>query len=167
MIKAEWISNDALSAEQTTQTNASNALNVMDCVSRQAAVSRISDLLMLELKGRRLPTWDEVNEAINELPSAQPEPRWIPVTEKTPEAYGWYLCSLKDGRTTRLYFDKRKSQWIDNAKKHMFELYDIIGKFSRVPITEELADVYWDGWVTAWMPTPKPYREEAENAQLD
>ncbi len=44
-----------------------------DLISRRAAVSRISDLLMIELKGRRLPTWNEVYRAINDLPSAQPE----------------------------------------------------------------------------------------------
>ena len=38
MIKAEWTNNDALSAEQTTQTNAPNTLNALDCISRQAAI---------------------------------------------------------------------------------------------------------------------------------
>ena len=41
MIKAEWTSNDALSAEQVTQTNAPNALNALDCISRQAAIDAL------------------------------------------------------------------------------------------------------------------------------
>ena len=44
-----------------------------DLISRKAAVSRMSDLLMLELKGDRLPTWNEVYNAMQEIPSAQPD----------------------------------------------------------------------------------------------
>ena len=44
-----------------------------DCISRQDAVSRFSDLLMVELKGKRLPTWDEVHNAMQDVPSAQPD----------------------------------------------------------------------------------------------
>ena len=44
-----------------------------DLIYRRDAVSRMSDLLMIELGGKRLPTWNEVNDAINDLPSAQPE----------------------------------------------------------------------------------------------
>jgi len=117
----------------------------------------ISGLVAEQAKGVKLDSI-EITEGGIRFKKSQSWPRWIPVTKKSPDAYGWYLCSLKDGRTMRLYFDKRKSQWIDNAKKHMFALYDIIGKFSRVPITEEQADVYWDGWVTAWMPLPESYR---------
>lgn len=40
-----------------------------DLISRKAAVSRISDLLMLELKGQRIPTWNEVYNAIGDVPS--------------------------------------------------------------------------------------------------
>ena len=35
---------------------------------------------------------------IEAFKEAQPEPPWIPVTERLPEKYGWYLCTLKDGR---------------------------------------------------------------------
>ena len=41
MIKAEWTNNDALSAEQVTQTNAFNTLNALDCISRQAAIEAL------------------------------------------------------------------------------------------------------------------------------
>ena len=44
-----------------------------DLIYRRDAVSRMSDLLMIELGGKRLPTWNEVNDAINDLPSAEPE----------------------------------------------------------------------------------------------
>lgn len=48
-----------------------------DLISRQSAVSRISDLLMLELKGERIPTWNEVYRAIQELPSSKKHGKWI------------------------------------------------------------------------------------------
>lgn len=48
-----------------------------DTISRQDAVSRFSDLLMIELRGERLPTWEEVYNAIKELPSAQRKGKWI------------------------------------------------------------------------------------------
>lgn len=44
-----------------------------DCISRRAAVSRMSDLLVLDLEYKRLPTWNEVYRALQELPSVQPE----------------------------------------------------------------------------------------------
>ena len=42
-----------------------------DAVSRRAVVSRIADLIVLELKGNT-PTWNEVYRAVEELPSVQP-----------------------------------------------------------------------------------------------
>ena len=54
-----------------------------DLIRREDAVSAISDLLMIQLQGKRLPTWNEVYNAINDIPSAEPE-RWIPVTEALP-----------------------------------------------------------------------------------
>lgn len=53
-----------------------------DLISRGDAVSRISDLLMIELQGKGLPTWNEVYNAINGIPSADPERqkgKWIKV----------------------------------------------------------------------------------------
>lgn len=55
-----------------------------DLIRRRDAVSRMSDLLMIELQGQRLPTWNEVYQAMNDVPSAEPERKWIPVTEALP-----------------------------------------------------------------------------------
>ena len=59
----------------------------MDLISKKAAVSRISGLLMLELKGERLPTWNEVYNAIGDLPAVDAAPvkhgRW----EHSPTGY--------------------------------------------------------------------------------
>ena len=62
-----------------------------DLIRRQDAVSRMSDLIC-ELKSERLPTWDEVYNAMSDLPSIQPEQktgRWIISTD------GYYpYCSI-------------------------------------------------------------------------
>ena len=85
------------------------------------------------------------------------ENRWIPCSERLPEKYGWYQVTLKDGRVSRLYYDYKGDRWIDNVRKHMFELYDIYSKRTHKRITEEKEDVYWDDWVLAWMPLPESY----------
>lgn len=38
-------------------------------ISRKSVVSRISDLIILELHGERIPTWNEVYNAIGDIPS--------------------------------------------------------------------------------------------------
>lgn len=68
MIKAEWTNNDALSAEQTTQTNAHNTLNALDCVSRQAAIEEVSKGCE-EFRG----VFKRCKDNLSSLPSAQPE----------------------------------------------------------------------------------------------
>ena len=45
-----------------------------DLISRKAAVSRISDLLISELEGKRIPTWNEVYHAIGDIPSVPAVP---------------------------------------------------------------------------------------------
>lgn len=46
----------------------------MDLISKKAAVSRIADLLILQLKGKRIPTWNEVYNAIEDIPSVPAVP---------------------------------------------------------------------------------------------
>ena len=91
--------------------------------------------------------------------------QWIPVSEKLPEKYGWYQVTLKDGRVSRLYYDYKGDRWIDNVRKHMFELYDIYSKITHKRITEKKEDVYWDDCVIAWMELPEPYKAESEDKE--
>ena len=61
---------EKLPSAQPTQTNASNALETSDCVSRQAAIDALACLDDYE---------EEAIETLRKLPSAQPERRgkWI------------------------------------------------------------------------------------------
>lgn len=93
--------------------------------------------------------------------------KWIPCSERLPEKYGWYQVTLKDGRASRLYYDYKGDRWIDNVRKHMFELYDIYSKITHKRITEKNEDVYWDDWVVAWMPMPEPWRGGEDGNQTE
>lgn len=118
-----------------------------DLIRRKDAVSRISDLLTLELRAERLPTWDEVYNALAELPSAEPtadvvvkdtnvRSKWIPVTERLPEYGTFVLVSdiyMPEPTIAQLLPDK---SWEDQHYN-------------------------WSSFecVTAWMPLPEPYRD--------
>ena len=78
--------------------------------------------------------WDELTDAIMSLLPAQPEPRWIPVKKK-PKAIGSYLC-----------FEEGGFCYVDIWNGANWEL--IVKAYAR-PI--------------AYMPLPKPYREEDAN----
>lgn len=64
-----------------------------DAVSRKAVVSRISDLLMIELEGKRLPTWNEVYRAIGELPTVQPDVVRCGECKHNPKR-SWFGCPM-------------------------------------------------------------------------
>ena len=80
---------------------------------------------------------------------------WTPCN-KPPKKYGWYICSLKDGRVCSKYWNGKT--WIDNIRKHMFELYDIRSKLTGEKLSPEDEDIDWTGWVEAWMPFPNRYQ---------
>ena len=70
---------------------------------------------------------------------AQPEPRWIPVTEDKPRKCSNILVTDFNS-VVEAYYDSDGNWW------------DLLGT--------ELKGV------TAWMPTPKPYREETEDGEV-
>lgn len=79
--------------------------------------------------------WHYDRNAIKALPSAQPEPHWIPCSERLPEESGRYLISVLDGvgrRTTVAPYQPRYKAWT---------------------MTGRMA--YWK--VIAWLPLPEPY----------
>ena len=115
---------------------------VCDCISRQAAIHIAS--------GYCHPA--NIAAELSKLPSAQPEQRWIPVSERLPEEHvcddGFVEPSVsvlvqlnnKEMKVSR-YWGSRESYkdepWIDLS----------------YPTTLE---------VVAWMPLPEPYRESED-----
>ena len=130
-----------------------------DLISRQAAIDAIcKEGTRLERNGTvamcEIKQW--CIDLLERLPSAQPEQRWIPCSERLPEENGRYLVTrgLKacDSLWNRVYIanysdfysdlmglKKEKIWWSDNVGKSDFEKFDD---------------------VIAWMPLPESYREE-------
>ena len=114
-----------------------------DLISRQAAIDaiRASTSKYTGFMEMEMYTDDDAVEAIEGLPSAQPEQRWIPCSERLPEHGGRYLISVLDGinrRTTVAPYLPRCKAWT---------------------MTGRMA--YWK--VIAWLPLPDPYREEEQD----
>ena len=70
---------------------------------------------------------------------AQPEPHWIPCSERLPEKNGIYFVSYEDADTWLL-------EWF-NGKWFVYP---------SNPAREETETI------TAWMPLPEPYKERRE-----
>ena len=93
-----------------------------DLISRQQAIDALYNI-------------DEYNSrsviAIKNLPSIQPEQRWIPVTERLPEKSGYYLATVDIGWkiVDVIYFNNGSGFLMANTVK-------------------------------AWKPTPEPYQGE-------
>lgn len=83
-------------------------------------------------------------KAIEQLPSAQPEQRWIPCSERLPEENGQYLITVKYVHVDD-YEDiySEHGEWAD-GKWDMF-IFGHCGKVENI---------------TAWMPLPEPYKGE-------
>lgn len=93
-----------------------------DLISRQQAIDALYNV-------------DEYNSrsvtAIKNLPSIQPEQRWIPVTERLPEKSGYYLATVDIGMkiVDVIFFNNGSGFLMANTVK-------------------------------AWKPTPEPYQGE-------
>ena len=112
-----------------------------DTISRQAAIEYCYALINAENPSDE---WNYSQERINQtevilhhlefMPSAQPEQRWIPCSEKPPKEGIYYLV------------------WMPFAPPE-----------NRITVARR-CDGYWDikTPISAWMPLPEPYREESE-----
>ena len=96
-----------------------------DLISRQQAIDALYNV-------------DEYNSrsviVIKNLPSVQPEQRWIPVTERLPEKSGYYLATVDIGWkiVDVIYFNNGSGFLMANTVK-------------------------------AWKPTPEPYYGVSKN----
>lgn len=86
---------------------------------------------------KELPYYDGAQVSVNvikKVPSAQPEPHWIPCSERLPEEEGQYLVTKSRA----------------GKKSVDFAIYFEIYEWNK-------ADP-----VVAWMPLPKPWKEEGD-----
>ena len=97
-----------------------------DLISRQAAIDVVNGI--------------DSNFAkyIEELPSAQPEQRWIPVSERLPEGgHNIIFCDSK-GNVCEGVYHAMLGQWVGFRWDSIYHHADVI----------------------AWMPLPDPYKGE-------
>ena len=124
-----------------------------DLISRQAAI----DATWFEPSYTDpLNVLTEVRDRLKALPSAQPEQRWIPCSERLPEERDWYLGIFKEPDTG----------WINpipficdyllgtKTKATTKEGWILKGHTDR----EEYIDYYFNLECVAWMPLPEPYK---------
>lgn len=120
-----------------------------DLISRQAAIDAIHEDILLKphndswfRANHEFVTVGYVERTLLAVPSAQPEPRWIPCSERLPEARRSVILSTKNWTGEGCY-------WETTA-------HHVIWKGYRWNAT------YWDDEVIAWMPLPEPYKEGAD-----
>ena len=93
------------------------------------------------------PALNKVIETISEL---EPEPHWIPCSERLPEDDVYVLISKKPSPISGNKFSVTIGVRYTNSRSHKTEWRDSgFGYLS-------------DEKVLAWMPLPSPYREEAD-----
>lgn len=131
--------------------------NVGDMISRQAAINAICEhgtglerrgILVLSVATHKQATVD----LLETLPSAQPEPQWIPCSERLPEVSGRYLVTrgLKAAGAiwNRVYIANYSD--LMGLRDYMIFWDGNVGKSDFVRFDD----------VIAWMPLPEPYKED-------
>ena len=87
---------------------------------------------------------DVYEEIVEQLPSVQPEPHWIPCSERLPDKMGDYLVTLWDDRGT----------WVEIVLWN--ETFG--GRWQAVLYNDvDYSDI---SNVIAWLPLPEPYQGE-------
>ena len=132
-----------------------------DTISRQAAIEALTenkeminaalDSLTLDFNKRRNQEQrrgqiNEDIETIKDLPSAQPEQRWIPCEEQLPEENGHYIVTVHPDYLVPYSLGVDVLIWHDKKWQYL----DV----------DEFAD--FPDPIVAWKPLPEPYWEEGE-----
>ena len=129
--------------------NSSDAINRQDAID---ALDKRFDNIPMEQTAEIL----KLRKDLRELPTIQPEPQWIPVSERLPDEHESMFAK---------YYNTPKwnnSMWLKESDK-MFVSVEIPGNEFIVD-TAKMIDGKWffglsfvDKKVIAWMPLPKPF----------
>lgn len=117
-----------------------------DLIERHLAERRIDEALSRVFTKNS----DSIGKQIlDRIPSAQPEPQWIPCSEMEPKKSGRYLCThSRTGIVSPDYYttQEQAEELFADPKDEYLDLEEYIGWTSKN--------------VIAWMPLPEPYRAE-------
>ena len=102
-----------------------------DTISRQAAIDAMEESKRIYVDRRVII--GKMQDIVSNLPSAQPEQRWIPVSERMPEPRIDVWCNSDMGQMVG-YYDEYAETWYGRD--------------------------YLELIVTAWMPLPEPPKEQ-------
>ena len=135
-----------------------------DLISRQDAIRKYQEVcngikcgecpLLIKVnteKGSHLITDCKLEAFLHDLPSASVGtemslPKWIPCSERLPDACGKYLVTMK---------------WNDDSgEEHIVIKATWYGEWDD--IGWDLAEIFD---VVAWMPLPEPYNEQTERSE--
>ena len=101
-----------------------------------------------------------IDNAISELPSAQPEQRWIPCSERLPEIKQHVLLSCYD----RVIYGRMISE-DGNSGYPVFEICDSVGEKRPIVLETTVHSEFTTSRIIAWMPLPEPYKAESEDKE--
>lgn len=120
-----------------------------DLISRQAAIDLFpNDILEWDTNGGYIAP-HFARQMIEDLPSAQPEPQWIPVSERLPDfGVDVLVCNDEGVQVTakRTEWSIDPNCWAINYCGYDYDSWDFMT----------------NGAIVAWMPLPKPYKEIEE-----
>ena len=129
-----------------------------DLIERQAAIDAVcmGILSAATLYGRTdegMTAKKEILRAINDLPSAQPEPQWIPCSERLPGEYGEYRITWITSLS--------KKRLIGDAEFEITSVWDNEHyRFKGEWLIDDYIKNYPDVKVLAWKPIEEPWRGE-------
>lgn len=135
-----------------------------DTISRQAAIEVIDAVFPVDPMKSEYAQGIACGAAlaktyVEQLPPAQPELQWIPCSERLPEEENKYLCTCSSDEDDEMFvlsFHKNLYAY----DRYVFEQY----KGTVHPGFIIYDSIYGDDEVDvlAWMPLPKPYRENTD-----
>ena len=119
-----------------------------DLIRREDVYDVLKKAIIAEMP---IYVFDKLWNGIRDLPSVEPERKWIPVTEKLPEEEKDVLVSV--------HFDGYKSKIVNLPQSDYVEIANHIeGVWSS--LSDEYKVVEVNHHVIAWMPLPEPWRGE-------
>ena len=127
-----------------------------DLISRQAAIDALDkrfDSIPMEQTTEILL----LRKDLRELPSVQPEQRWIPCSERLPEIKQHVLLSCYG----RVIYGRMISK-DGNGGYPVFEICDSVGEKRPIVLETTVHSKFTTSRIIAWMPLPEPYKVESE-----